>query len=222
MEGYYPHRVAVNIALFIFAVAVQAYAQQPRMMLGPLEHVPDRFSAKYGIRYNDGGFSDPHPNKIRKSVKYILGQGAPEQIADQFKELALAMTQNRDWFGDAIDLAWQRRRADFIACGGNWADAANNTSPSSLQITVEQTIWEYQPGVWIGGQTDNLLGQHSIRAVNIYVNGIISDPGTADITDFAAMVEWEIGNALADAAGYHPSGSSQEVGNMPPCEVVRQ
>ena len=221
MQAYYLPRVTVNISLLLSAIAVQGYAQQPRMMLGPPDQVPDRYSTQYGIRYNDGGFSDPHPNRIRKSVKYILNQGASQPVADKFSDLARTMTENPNWFGDAIDQAWQRRTADFIACGGVWAQAARNASPSSFQIKVGATIWELSPGVWVGGQTDNNQGQHYIRAVNIYVMGIESNPAAADTTDFSAMVEWEIGNALADVAGYHPTDVSQEVGNRPPCQVVR-
>jgi hypothetical protein len=190
------------------------------MMLGPPDQLPDRYSAQYGIRYNDGGFSDPHPNRIRKSGKYILNRGASQQIADEFRSLALRMTGDSNWFGNAIDQAWQQRTGDFTACGGVWAQAARDTSPSSLQIKVEATIWEHLPGVWVGGQTDNISGQHYIRAVNIYVMGIESEPAAADIVDFGAMIEWEIGNALADAAGYHPTDAAQEVGNKPPCQVV--
>jgi hypothetical protein len=222
MSAYYPYSVAVNITFLMFAVlTAQGYAQQPRMMLGPPDQVPDRFSTRYGIRYNDAGFSDPHPNKIKKSVRYILNQGASQQVADKFSGLAVAMTETPNSFGDAIDRAWEARTADFNACGGIWAQAARDTAPSTLQIKVEATIWEYRPGIWVGGQTDNLRGLHYIKAVNIYVIGIASNPSAADTVDFRAMVEWEIGNALADAAGYHPTDVSQEVGNKPPCQVVR-
>src|SRR5262249_46637559 len=142
-------------------------------------------------------------------------------VADKFSGLARTMTENPEWFGDSIDQAWQRRTADFIACGGVWAQAAHDTSPTSFQIRVEATIWEPALGVWATAQTDNVNGRHYIRAVNVYVMGMESNPAAADTTDFSALVEWEIGNALADAAGYHPGDVSQEVGNRPPCQVVR-
>src|SRR5215831_2399432 len=198
MGGYYPRALVVNISLLALVAVTKSYAQQPRMMLGAPDQVPDRFSAQYSIRYNDGGFSDPHPNKIRKSARYILNQGASEQVVAKFSGLALAMTGNANSFGDAIDRAWQARITDFNACGGVWAQAAREIAPSSLQITVEPTIWEYHPGVWVGGQTDNIQGLHIIRAINIYVMGIATNPSAADTIDFSAMVEWEIGNVLAD------------------------
>jgi hypothetical protein len=213
--------IAPIAALFTLAIAAQAFAQHPRMMLGGANEVPDRFSIRYNIQYNDGGFSDPHPNNIRKSTRYLVNNGVPQNIVDKFSAFAHTMTGNSDWFGDTIDTAWERRRTDFIGCGGAWAEAAVNTSPSSLHITVQPTIWEFNPGTWAAGQTNNLSGQHYIKAIDVYVSGVLTNPAASDTVDFASIVEWEIGNALADAAGYHAASPSQEVGGNPPCSVVK-
>src|SRR5262252_7497619 len=148
------------MGVFTLIIAARAYGQHPRMMLGAANEVPDRFSTRYNIEYNDGGFSDPHPNNIRKSARYLANNGVPQNIVDNFGTLAHAMTGYSDWFSNTIDAAWERRRADFIGCGGAWAQAAVNTSPSSMHIAVESTLWEFSPGNWAGGQTNNIGGQH--------------------------------------------------------------
>jgi hypothetical protein len=220
MNSKHLFRASALAFIFALAIAAQANAQQPRMMLGGADQVPDRSSTLYNIQYNDGGFSDPHPNNIRKSKKYILGMGAAQSVSDKFNELAHGMTENHDWFGDVIDKAWERRRDAFIGCGGNWAQSATTTPASSIHITVEPTIWQYSTS-WVAGQTDNIGGQHYIKAVNLYVTGITSNPAAADTVDFSALVEWEIGNALADAAGYHATSPDKEVGSYSPCSVVK-
>jgi hypothetical protein len=83
------------------------------------------------------------------------------------------------------------------------------------------TIWQYNPGTWAAGQTNNINGQHYIKAINVYASGVTTNPGASDTVDFASIVEWEIGNALADVAGYHAASPSQEVGSQSPCSVVK-
>src|SRR5690242_4803700 len=84
--------------VFILVLVASAYSQQPRMMLGPPNEVPDRFSSRYNIQYNDGGFSDPHPNNIRKSTRYLMNNGVPQYVVDKFATFAHTMTGNQDWF----------------------------------------------------------------------------------------------------------------------------
>jgi hypothetical protein len=214
-------RTATMAAVFTLGIAAHVYGQQPRMMLGAPNEIPDRFSTRYNIQYNDGGFSDPHPNNVKKSTRYLVNSGVPQNIVDKFSSFAHTMTGNPDWFGDTIDAAWERRRTDFVGCGGAWAQAAVNTSPSSLHITVQPTIWQYNPGTWAAGQTNNISGQHYIKAINVYVSGVTTNPSASDTVDFASIVEWEMGNALADAAGYHAANPSQEVGSQSPCSLVK-
>jgi len=191
------------------------------MMLGQPDQVPDKYSPKYGIRYNDGGFADPRPNAIRKSCKYIVNHGGSQYVLDTFRAQANTITSDPSWFGNMIDQAWDRRTSAFIACGGNWARAATNTSPSNLYVTVQPSLWQrsiYGTTFWVHGEMNPLGdGQYFIKAVNIYVESILSNPANAYTVEFGATVEWELGNALADAAGYRWNSVATEIGNYSPC-----
>lgn len=221
MSAYYPGKWAVKAALFLIVFSAAVYAQQPRMMLGQPDQIPDKYSPKYNIRYNDGDFADPRPNAIRKSCKYIVNHGGSTYVQSTFRDQANTITSDPNWFGNMIDQAWERRTSDFIACGGNWAQAATNTSPSHMYVTVQPTLWQrsiYGSTFWVHGEMNPLgNGQYSIKAINIYVESIMSDPANAYTVEFSATVEWELGNALADAAGYRWNSVDTELGNKSPC-----
>jgi len=222
MPEYYPAKRAVKAALFLLVACAAAYGQQPRLMLGQPDQTPDKYSPKYNIRYNDADFADPRPGAVKKSCKYIANHGGSQYVLDTFRNQANTITtSDPDWFGKMIDQAWERRTAAFSACGGNWAQAAANTSPSNLYVAVQPTLWQvsiYGSTYWVHGEMNPLGGgQYAIKAINIYVNSIMSDPANAYVVEFSATVEWELGNALADAAGYRWNSVETEIGNKSPC-----
>jgi hypothetical protein len=216
-------KTALLAILFACAVSVEAYAQDPRMMLGAASQVPDKFSPKYNIRYNDAGFDQVRPKPVKKSHGYLLNHGAPAYVADSFMQVTTAIQETPDWFGQMIDKAWESRSSAFMSCGGQWANAVTNSMLSSIYVMVQPTIWQasaYGQTYWVTGEMDpTSYGEYLIKAVNVYANGILSNPAGAYLVDFGALVEWEMGNALAAAAGYHPSGVATEIGNNSPCQT---
>jgi hypothetical protein len=164
-------------------------AQGTFEFLGDSRSVPDRFSPRYGIRYNTQGFDEPEVNWPKKIAKF-QSRGVPNRIINKIIEFP----GSTDAFGTWIDDAFESVLNEFTACGGDLADRAKAVSASTIYITIMPTIW-YEPywGTYAAGAY--YPDTNEIRVVNIYYTW--AGPQKGWLRHARDLIQWEIGNYFA-------------------------
>ena len=214
---------------FMFSAASLALAQAAQSsptaqeinwvpFLGPSDLTArDKFSPRYGIRYNARGFDHGRRKRIdRKTPNYLIKKGAPHLIEDfqMVGNLIVADAGPSGYIPFEIDLAFEETINRWLACGGSYAGAARRFDPRSLYIQFEdRPFWSSEHGLWANGRTDGQL----IEVVIITADRLFSNPKQASLKRFEDLLRWETGNALALFAGIPYTGIASEIGNQSPC-----
>jgi hypothetical protein len=95
---------------------------------------------------------------------------------------------------------------------------ASQLSPNQLFVEVAEGPFEvrgYPQGSYYAGSADGL----HIKSLCLYAAGFNSDPRNSYMIGLNSIVEWEIGNAFGNFAGYRPGSIDAEVGSRDPREV---
>ena len=122
--------VFLSITSLVF-FASTALAQGKHQFLGPPREVPDRFTPKYGIRYNTEGYDEPQA-KWKKKIRAWEDNAMPQPIIDQI----LSFPGSPDAIGQWIDDAFDQTLAQFTACGGSLSNLGSRVSATDLKVTI--------------------------------------------------------------------------------------
>jgi hypothetical protein len=166
-----------------------ASAQDYYQFLGPPRIVQDRFSPKFGIRYNTRGYDQPHPNwakKIRKMQKKKVPDWAIDQV--------LSFPGSTEAIGQWIDERFERVRSQFQACGGTLAQRARTVSPRGLSVTIMDSAFR-DPYYNVDVAGVYYPSSREIRVLNIYYQW--GGPNKGWLRHAKDLLEWEIGNFFA-------------------------
>ena len=87
--------------------------------LGPRRSVPDRFTPRFAIRYNTGGFEDPWSNNNGESQK-VLKKLRKKGADDAVRELVMnfpgsPLKPGGNTIGEWIDTAFENVKTQFVA-----------------------------------------------------------------------------------------------------------
>ena len=116
-------------ALMLYVSTVEA--QDTHQFLGQPREVPDRFTAKHGIRYNTQGYDVPKA-KWKKKIETWREHNVPESVIDEL----MAFPGSPDAIGQWIDDAFDQTLAQFKACGGVLAKRARKVSKTDLSVVI--------------------------------------------------------------------------------------
>lgn len=180
---------------------------------------PIKKSPSFSIPYYDRGFDKYKPKKTEvKTPKFLEKKGAGH-LVPEFQTYEVALTASPDYIGVIIDDAYRKTKKRFIDCGGRWKQTANTFNPGRLTVIVEEApVWIKATGFtgWVNGYTDG----KEVHALIVGGNRVYTAPKNASLATFSSLAEWELGNALAMAAGYTNTSLDDEVGSRPPCSVA--
>ena len=126
-----PKGIVVFTTIVMILCVSTAQSQGTHQFLGKPREVPDRFTARHGIRYNTQGYDDPEA-KWEKRIRTWRENEVPESIIEQL----LAFPGSADAIGQWIDDAFDRALEQFTACGGKLAKRANRVSKADLSVTI--------------------------------------------------------------------------------------
>ena len=181
------------ISLFLFAGS--ASAQGYFEFLGSPRSVPDKYSPKYGIRYNTQGYDEPDVN-WNKKLKKMAKKDVPEFVVNEMMQYP----GGPDEIGKWIDNAFEQVQSDFMKCG-SLAGRARSVSPRSLYITIMPTAF-LEPYYKVDVAGAYYPSSHQIKVLNIYY---IWDGSNAGWLRHARdLIKWEIGNFFATEVGVVP------------------
>ncbi|MFY9557224.1 MAG: hypothetical protein WAV47_21145 [Blastocatellia bacterium] len=193
-------RVLVLGLLSMIFCAGSAKAQGYYQFLGSPQAVPDKFSPRYGIRYNTQGYEQPDVNWSKRARK-LEKKGVPEYAINEMMNFPGAP----DAIGEWIDQAFEDVQTQFLKCGSLSARAAR-VSPRSLYITImPSAFFESYYKVDVAGVY--YPSTHQIRVLNIYY--IWSGPNAGWLRHARDLIKWEIGNFFATEVGAQPEPRPQ-------------
>jgi hypothetical protein len=124
-------RLALLVLASMLICASLAEGQDTHQFLGAPREVPDKFTAKYGIRYNTQGYDEPQA-KWKKKVRTWRENNVPESIIEEILAFPGAPDAIDRWIDDAFDQAL----AQFTACGGKLARRARQVSPTGVSVLI--------------------------------------------------------------------------------------
>jgi len=186
-------RIVFLVIASLVLFASTALAQGTHQFLGPPRDVPDRFTPKFGIRYNTQGYDAPQA-KWKKKVRVWEENAIPQGIIDQL----LCFPGSPDAIGQWIDDAFDQTLAQFSACGGNLANLASRVSASELKITIMPSAFMdpfYQ--VLVAGAY--YPTPKEIKVLNIYY--IWEGPNTGWLRHARDLLSYEMQNYFAVVSG---------------------
>ncbi len=194
-------------------------------MLGPPVGDQTRYSPRYGMPYQDYGFSpagisgnleNERASYLNATLGYLKAHRVNKGTVDTFTKYAGKMIHDPNDIGRQIDLAYEVLQRHWASCGGWAAQTAAQSWAGHFYATAEPSTW-YECGTtagcaWIGG----LTAGNRIFAANMYV-GHLENPAHAYLNTFYDLIKWEMGNAFGIVGGYYPNTVDQEIGSQSPC-----
>lgn len=214
--------LAILVTLIVFILSLCAQAQSPSQTINwkPLlqEAYPQgiRYTPRYSIAYESNGFDSKKRKIINKKTPRYFDKMNAAHLVEPFQIFAIALTENSDNLPQWIDEAWDDVKQKWLACGGVFAQAANNFNPSRLLVVIEaQPFWVEAHKLYANGMVE--LDGRTIRAVNIATSRLHTDPQNASLVFLPDLLRWEIGNSLQLFAFGYPRSIADEIGSRSPC-----
>lgn len=167
-------------------LAETASAQGTHAFLGKPRVVPDKFSPRFGIRYNTQGYEKPKAKWNKKITKWQK-KGVPDEVIQEI----LAFPGSEVAIGDWIDEAYEKVKAQFMQCGGALSQRANRVNPNNLYVTImPSAFYDSYWDVYVAGAY--YPATREIKVLNIYYTWSGSNKGW--LRHARDLLEWEIGN----------------------------
>ena len=188
--------LAVLLLPLLFCLAGTARAQGGHMFLGDPRPVSDKYSSRFGIRYNTQGFDAPDFNWNQKIKKW-----KKKHVPDQVIEEMLTYPGDPEAIGRWVDDAFDKVRAQFMACGGTLAQRASRVSAKKLSVTIMPTAF-YEPYWKIDVAGVYYPKTNEIKVLNIYYMWAGAHKGW--LRHARDLIEWEMGNYFAMESGIQP------------------
>ena len=157
--------------------------------------MPDKYSPKYGIRYNTQGYDEPEVN-WNKKLKKMAKKDVPEYVVNQMMQYP----GGPDEIGKWIDNAFEQVQSDFMKCA-SLAGRARSVNPKSLYITIMPTAF-LEPYYKVDVAGAYYPSTHQIKVLNIYY--IWSGSNVGWLRHARDLIKWEIGNFFATEVGVVP------------------
>lgn len=181
----------VSLMLLGGSVKAQGYYE----FLGSPRSAPDKFSPRYGIRYNTQGYEEPDVNWNKRAAK-LARKGVPEYAINEM----MLFPGGPDAIGVWIDEAFADVQTQFSKCG-SLADRAGGVSPGLLYVVVmPSAFFESYYKVNVAGVY--YPSTHQIKVLNIYYTW--SGPSAGWLRHARDLIKWEIGNFFATEVRVQP------------------
>lgn len=181
------------LAALLLAACSQTAKCQTKF-LGPAKYGKVKYSPKYDIPYDSGGFENPLKRKAGEAKR----RGAPKFVVQAIREFpySLGVIPNQEPIGEWIDRAWEDAQLHFKVCGGSISRDSSYVSARGLHmVKIRASIWyESRLQAWVAGLYDPNM--RSIDVVNIYYGS------TGDFRYAKTLLRWEFINYLAEQLGY--------------------
>ena len=159
------------------------------MFLGDPRPVADKFSPRFGIRYNTQGYDEPSFN-VQQKIKKWSKKKVPGSVIEEL----LTFPGNSDAIGMWIDNAYEKVQSQFMACGGMLAQRARLVSSKGLTVTIMPTAF-YEPYWQVDVAGVYYPKTHEIKVLNIYY--IWGGENQGWLRHARDLIEWEMGNYFA-------------------------
>lgn len=191
-----PKRVLLLMLASLVICVSTAEAQDTHEFLGPAREVPDRFTARYGIRYNTQGYDQPQA-KWKKKLRVWQENAVPDSIIAEI----LQFPGSPDAIGQWIDDAFDRVLAQFTACGGALPERARLVSARELSVIImPSAFFEPYYKVFVAGAYYPTPKQ--IKVLNIYYTWEGANRGW--LRHARDLLMYEMQNYFAVACGIQP------------------
>jgi hypothetical protein len=189
-------KIWLLLALPLVFCVSSARAQGYYQFLGEPRQVPDRYSPKYGIRYNTQGYDDPaiNPNKRRTKLQ-------KKRVPDDTIDEILSFPGSPDAIGDWIDDSFEYARNQFTECGGPMAGEANQVNPRKLYVIIMPSAF-YEPYYKVDVAGVYYPSTHQIRVLNIYYTWSGANAGW--LRQAHDLLKWEMGNFMGSELKVQP------------------
>ena len=187
--------VSILALLSLLLLCGSARAQGYYEFLNSARQVPDRFSPRFGIRYNTQGFDNPEVNWKKKAMK-LAKKGVPESIINEIK----AFPGGPDVIGTWIDEAFADVQTQFLKCG-SLSSRASRVSPRPLYVVIMPSAF-FEPYYKVDVAGVFYPSTRQIKVLNIYY--IWSGPNAGWLRHARDLLKWEIGNYFATEVRVQP------------------
>ena len=181
----------ISLMLLGGSVKAQGYYE----FLGSPREVPDRFSPRYGIRYNTQGYEEPDLNWKKRAPK-LARKGVPEYAINEM----MLFPDGPDAIGVWIDEAFADVQTQFSKCG-SLAGRASRVSPGLLYVVIMPSAF-FEPYYKVDVAGVYYPSTHQIKVLNIYYTW--SGPSAGWLRHARDLIKWEIGNFFATEVRVQP------------------
>lgn len=190
-------RRSVSILAFVMLVLLcgSAKAQGYYEFLGSPQAVPDKFSPRFGIRYNTQGYDNPDVNWKKRAAK-LARRGVPDFAINEM----INFPGSSDAIGEWIDEAFDDVQNEFLKCG-SLASRASKVSPNKLYVVIMPSAF-FEPYFKVDVAGVYYPSTHQIKVLNIYY--IWSGTNAGWLRHARDLIKWEIGNFFATEVGVQP------------------
>lgn len=161
--------------------------------LGEPRVVPDTYSPKYKVRYNDKGYSEPRAIKERKLKKWVKKGMGGETIE------ALKLFPNHpQGIGGLIDDAIDSVKHQFALCGGELEKKSAALDPRKIYVVIEPASFvEPLSNKWA-------VGYYSPQAREIHSVAAYYQFAESWLRHAREILVWEYQNFYAYECGLKP------------------
>jgi hypothetical protein len=188
-----------SVFILTFAILVllcgSAKAQGYYEFLGSPQAVPDKFSPRFGIRYNTQGYENPDVNWRKRAAK-LARKGVPDFAINEM----INFPGSPDAIGEWIDEAFDDVQNEFLKCG-SLASRASKVSPNKLYVVIMPSAF-FEPYFKVDVAGVYYPSTHQIKVLNIYY--IWSGTNAGWLRHARDLIKWEIGNFFATEIGVQP------------------
>jgi hypothetical protein len=187
-------RSSIIILTFVLSLfyAGSAKAQGYYEFLGSPRSVADRFSPRYGIRYNTQGYEEPEIN-WKKRERKLTNKGVPQYAINEMMQFP----GGSDAIGEWIDRAFDEVQLQFANCP-SLAARALSVSPRRLYITIMPSAF-FEPYFKVDVAGVYYPSTHEIKVLNIYYT--LNGPNAGWLRHARDLLKWEMGNFFATELG---------------------
>jgi len=181
----------VSLILLCGSAKAQGYYE----FLGSPQAVPDKFSPRFGIRYNTQGYEDPGLNWKKRAAK-LARKGVPEFAINEMMQFP----GGSDAIGEWIDESFAEVQTQFLKCG-SLSSRASRVSPRALYVTIMPSAF-FEPYYKVDVAGVYYPSTRQIKVLNIYY--IWSGPNAGWLRHARDLIKWEIGNYFATEVKVRP------------------